>query len=142
RPLQGLPDELAAALGLLERLGELDHARQELVHALCLLEGLVGLTAHHLELLARDLHQVVGLVDASLHRSRQVDGRPRHREGQGDDLPDHATQGNEGAGGRSEVVTSLCIVMVCALSGAYSAFYVPIAAPWSAPWGSPGSRWG
>ena len=41
---------------------ETDDAGQQLVHALRLLERLIRLPAHHLELLARDLHQVVRLL--------------------------------------------------------------------------------
>ena len=86
---------------------------EQLVHPLGLLERLVGLAAHHLELLARDLHQVVGLADAALHRARQLDRGPRHRDRPVDQLPEHGSRVVKQSGDAEELFTSLCIVGVC-----------------------------
>ena len=80
---------LAAALGVLERLGQLHDLGQQVVHALGLLQRLVGLGLHRLQLALGLLHQVVRLPEAAMNGPRQLDQRDHGLERLGDELPQH-----------------------------------------------------
>ena len=139
-------DVLAAALRALERLGQLHDAAEQLVHALGLLEGLVGLLAHHLELLAGGLHQVVRLLEAALAWSAAArSARTAAETGQVTSSlstwPGYERPTAERCSQRA--FTSLCIVGACGTFRRLLGFLRPYRRQliWSRCC-SPGWRWG